>query len=272
MPVTTIRPTHEHALIDARELWQYRQLFRVLVWRLLKVRYRQTVVGLGWAVLQPLMFILVFSLIFGLLARIPTEGQPYPIFVASGLLVWQFVAQGFQQTTSSIIANTELVSRIYFPRILLLLATLTAALVDFLAGLLVMAGFMIWYDFAPTIGALAFIPALLLGVTTVLGAALWLSTLYVPYRDVGHLLPFMTQIWMFLSPVIYPLSLLPEKYEALYALNPVVILVQTSRWAFANGNPPSLQMVVISTVVAFVLLVSGLWFFRRHEGNFADIV
>jgi lipopolysaccharide transport system permease protein len=269
---TIIRPTHEHALVDARELWRYRQLFLVLVWRILKVRYRQTVVGLGWAILQPLMFITVFSIIFGLLARIPTEGQPYPIFVASGLLVWQFVAQGFQQTTGSIIGNAELVSRIYFPRILLLLATLTAALVDFLAGVLVMGAFMIWYGFAPTIGVVAFIPALLLAIVTVLGVSLWLGTLYVPYRDVGHLLPFMTQIWMFLSPVIYPLSLLPQKYELLYALNPIVVVVQTSRWAFANGNPPALHMVAISTLVAFCVLASGLWFFRRHEGNFADIV
>jgi lipopolysaccharide transport system permease protein len=270
--VTSIRPTHEHALIDLGELWRYRELFRVLVWRILKVRYRQTVVGVAWAMLQPVMFITVFSIIFGLLARIPSEGKPYPIFVASGLLVWQFVAQGVQQTTGSIIGNAELVSRIYFPRILLLLATLSAAFVDFLAGLLVMAGFMLWYGYAPTVGVLAFIPALLLAIATVLGVSLWLGTLYVPYRDVGHLLPFMTQIWMFLSPVIYPLSLLPPKYEVLYALNPIVVVVQTSRWAFAQGNPPSLQMVAISASVAALLLVTGLWFFRRHEGNFADIV
>lgn len=272
MATFNIRPTREHALVDLRELWQYRQLFTVLVWRILKVRYRQTVVGLGWAILQPVMFITVFSIIFGLLARIPTEGQPYPIFVASGLLVWQFIAQSFQQATGSIIGNSELVSRIYFPRILLLLATIAAAFIDFLSGLLVMGAFMIWYGFAPSAGVLAFIPALLLGIITVLGVSLWLGTLYVPYRDVGHLLPFMAQIWMFLSPVIYPLSLLPPKYEPLYALNPIVVVVQTSRWAFAHGHPPSLQMVAISTAVALCLLISGLWFFRRHEGNFADIV
>ncbi len=267
-----VRPAPQYALLDLDELWRYRYLFLVLVWRTLKVRCQQTAVGVAWAVLQPLMLTVVFTVIFSLLARMPTDGQPYPIFVLSGLLIWQFVAQSFLQASASVVSEAHLVTRIYFPRILLLLAAIGAALFDLVCVFGLLVCFMIWYGVAPGIGALAFIPALLLVAATVFGLSLWLAALHVPYRDVGHLLPFMTQIWMYLSPVIYPLSLLPPKYEALYAVNPVVVAVQTSRWAFAGGIPPSPYMVGISTAVAAFLVVSGLWYFRRHEGTFADIV
>lgn len=268
-----VRPSNEHALIDLAELWRYRHLFAVLVWRTLKVRYQQTAIGVAWAVLQPLLLTFVFTVIFGLLMRMQTDGgRPYPVFVLSGLLVWQFVAQSFQQATGSVVANAHLVTKIYFPRILLLLAAITAAFFDMLCVLVLMAVFMLFYGVAPSAGVLAFVPAMLLVAITVLGLALWLGALYVPYRDVGHLLPFLTQIWMFVSAVFYPLALLPPKYALLYALNPVLVAVQTSRWAFAGGEPPGSTMVVISCVVAVLLLVSGLWFFRRHEGRFADVV
>ena len=268
-----VRPTQEHALLDWRELWRFRHLLRVLVWRTLKVRYQQTAVGVAWVVLQPFLLAFVFSVIFGLLIQMPTDGgQPYPLFVLSGLLVWQFVAQSFQMATGSVVGNSHLVTRIYFPRILLLLAVIAASFVDLACVLGLMALFMAWYGVAPSLGALAFLPAMVLASATVLGLALWLAALYVPYRDVGHLLPFMTQIWMFICPVFYPLSLLPPRYELIYALNPIVVVVQTSRWAFAGGNPPSGAMVAVSVGVAALLLVSGLWFFRRHEGRFADLV
>jgi lipopolysaccharide transport system permease protein len=268
-----VKPTHEHALLDLAELWRYRHLFAVLVWRTLKVRYQQTAIGVAWAVLQPLLLTFVFTVIFGLIVRIPTDGgQPYPVFVLSGLLVWQFVAQSFHQATSSVVGNAHLITHIYFPRILLLLAAITAAFFDLLCVLALMGLFMLGYGVMPSLGALAFVPAMLLAAASVLGLALWLGALYVPYRDVGHLLPFLTQIWMFVSPVFYPLSMLPPKYELVYALNPVVVVVQTSRWAFAGGEPPVLRMVAVSCAVAALLLVSGLWFFRRHEGRFADLV
>ena len=247
-------------------------MFLVLVWRTLKVRCQQTVVGVAWAVLQPLLLTILFTVIFSLLASMPTDGQPYPIFVLGGLLVWQFVAQSFLQASSSVVAESHLITRIYFPRILLLLATIGAALFDLVCVFGLLVCFMLWYGVAPGIGVLAFIPALLLAAATAFGLSLWLAALYVPYRDVGHLLPFMTQVWMFLSPVVYPLSLLPPKYEALYAMNPIVVAVQTSRWAFTGGPPPSPQMVWISTTVAVLLVVTGLWFFRRCEGTFADKV
>jgi lipopolysaccharide transport system permease protein len=268
-----VRPSNEHALLDVAELWRYRHLFLVLVWRILKIRYQQTVIGVAWVVLQPLLLTLVFTVIFGLLVRMPTDGgKPYPVFVLSGLLVWQFVAQSFQQATSSIVGNAHLVTKIYFPRILLLLAAIAASFFDLICILTLLAVFLIGYGMAPTAGVLAFLPAMLLAALTVLGLALWLAALYVPFRDVGHLLPFITQLWMFLSPVFYPLSLLPPKYELLYAANPLVVAVQTSRWAFAGAEPPGAGMVLVSVCVAALLLVSGLWFFRRHEGRFADVV
>lgn len=267
-----VRPAPQHALLDLGELWRFRYLFLVLVWRTLKVRCQQTVVGVAWAVLQPLLLTVLFTVIFSLLAGMPSDGQPYPIFVLGGLLIWQFVAQSFLQASSSVVAEAHLITRIYFPRILLLLATIGAALFDLVCVFGLLVCFMFWYGVAPGIGVLAFIPALLLAAATAFGLSLWLAALYVPYRDVGHLLPFMTQVWMFLSPVIYPLSLLPPKYEALYAMNPIVVAVQTSRWAFTGGPPPSPQMVVISTTVAALLVVTGLWFFRRREGTFADKV
>jgi len=268
----TVRPAPQHALLDLEDLWRYRYLFLVLVWRTLKIRYQQTAVGIAWAVLQPLLLTIVFTVVFSLLANIPTDGQPYPIFVLGGLLMWQFVAQSFQQASASVVFESYLVTRIYFPRILLLLAPIGAAVFDLACVFGLMVCFMLWYGVAPGIGVLAFIPALLLAAATVFGLSLWLAALYVRYRDVGQLLPFLTLLWMYLSPVIYPLSLLPPKYAPLYAMNPIVVAVQTSRWAFAGGAPPSPYMAGISTAVAACLVVTGLWFFRRHEGNFADIV
>jgi lipopolysaccharide transport system permease protein len=267
-----VQPARKQPLLDVRELWQFRHLFVVLVWRILRVRYQQTVIGVAWALFQPLLLAFVFTVIFGLLANMPTNGQPYPIFVLSGLLVWLFVAQAFGNAVSSIVLNSHLVTQIYFPRILLVLATIAAALVDFCCAFVLLMLMMLWYGIAPSIGAVFFVPFLLLALVTVLGLALWLSALYVPYRDIGQLLPFFVQLWMFLSPVIYPTALLPEKYSFLYALNPIVVVIDGSRWAFAGGPPPAVWMVAVSCLSALVFLVSGLWFFRRREPTFADVV
>jgi len=270
--VFKIQPAGQQSLLDFGELWQFRHLFYILVWRTLKVRYQQTIIGVAWAVLQPLLLTFVFTIIFGLLASIPTDGQPYPIFVLSGLIVWMFVAQAFNQASASMFANAYLITRIYFPRVILIFTSITASLVDFLCafGLLILV--MIWYGIAPTLGVFAFLPMLALAVMTVFGLSLWLSALYVPYRDVGHALPFLVQLWMFLSPVIYPTTLLPPKYQFVYALNPIVVVIDTSRWAFAGGPPPQTWMVGVSFGVALLLCVTGYWFFRRQEATFADIV
>jgi len=256
----------------AEELWQFRYLFFILVWRTLKVRYKQTTIGVAWAILQPLTMTFIFTIIFGRLAAMSTDGVPYPLFVTSGLIVWQLIAGSFQNATGSIVANAGLVTKIYFPRVFLPLTAIAAALFDFLCAFALMILLMVWYSVSPTLGVLAFIPMLALAMVTVLGLSLWLGALYVKYRDVGHLLPFLTQIWMFISPVIYPTSLLPQKYQFLYSLNPIVTVVETSRWAFCGTSPPSIGRILVSTFVAGLLCASGLWFFRRHERNFADIV
>jgi len=270
--VFRIRPVGQQRLLELGELWQYRYLFLILVWRILRVRYQQTVIGVAWAVLQPLLLAFVFTVIFGMLANIPTNGQPYPIFVLSGLLVWLFVAQAFTQASTSIVGHAFLVTKIYFPRVILLFAAIAAALVDFCCAFALLVLLMIWYGIAPSIGTLFFIPMLLLAILTVFGLSLWMSALYVPYRDVGHLLPFLVQLWMFLSPVIYPTTLLPPKYSFLYALNPIVVVIDTSRWAFAAGPPPANWMVAVSCGMTLLLVVSGIWFFRRREPTFADVV
>lgn len=271
-PTYLIRPAGQQSVLDLRELWQYRHLLATLVWRTLRVRYQQTVIGVGWALLQPLLLAFVFTIIFGRLAGIPTNGQPYPIFVLSGLLVWLFVAQSFNTATISMVANAHLITRIYFPRVILILTALITGLVDFLCAFLLLALMMIWYGIAPTIGVVFFIPMLALAMLTVFGLSLWLSALNVAYRDIGHVMPFLVQLWMFLSPVIYPSTLLPPKYSFLYALNPVVSVIDTSRWAFTGGPPPTGWMVAVSCCMTGLLCVSGYWFFRRHESTFADIV
>ena len=267
-----IRAAKQQPLVDLEELWQFRHLFVVLVWRILRVRYQQTVVGVAWALFQPLLLAFVFTIIFGRLANMPTNGQPYPIFVLSGLLVWLFVAQSFGNATSSIVTNPHLVTKIYFPRMLLLMAAIAAALVDFCCAFFLLMLMMMWYGIAPSVGAVFFLPFLVLAIATVLGLSLWLSALYVPYRDIGQLLPFFVQLWRFLSPVIYPTTLLPVKYSYLYPLNPIVVVIDGSRWAFAGGPPPIPWMVGVSCVSALVFLVSGWWFFRRQEPTFADVV
>jgi lipopolysaccharide transport system permease protein len=267
-----IRAIGQQPLLNFRELWAFRYLLYILVWRALRVRYQQTVIGVAWALLQPILYTIVFTVIFGLLVAIPTNGQPYPIFVMSGLAVWLFVAQAFNQASASMFNNAHLLNRIYFPRMILILAVIAVALADFLLAFSVLVVLMIWYGIVPTIGALFFLPMMLLAVMTILGLSLWLSALYVPYRDVGHLLPFMTTIWMFLSPVIYPSTLLPPKYQFLYALNPIVVVIDTSRWAFAGGPPPQGWMVAVSCGVAAIFCVTGYGFFRRQEATFADVV
>ena len=267
-----IRPAGKQSVIDLREMWQYRHLLATLVWRTLRVRYQQTVIGVGWALLQPMLLAFVFTIIFGRLAGIPTNGQPYPIFVLSGLLVWLFVAQSFNTATISMVANSHLITRIYFPRVILILAALMTALVDFVCAFFLLVLMMVWYGIGPTIGVVYFVPMLALAMLTVFGLSLWLSALNVAYRDIGHVMPFLVQMWMFLSPVIYPSTLLPPKYSFLYALNPVVVVIDTSRWAFTGGPPPAGWMVAVSCAVAAFLCASGYWFFRRHESTFADIV
>jgi lipopolysaccharide transport system permease protein len=267
-----ILPAGKQPLLDFADIWPFRHLLVVLAWRNLKLRYQQAVIGVGWAFLQPVMFVFVFTIIFGRLAGMPTNGIPYPIFVMSGLIVWLFVAQAFPQASASIVLNPHLVTRIYFPRIILPIAAIAIALADFLVSLVLLFILMAWYGIAPSAGVMLFVPMMLVAVATVLGLSLWFSALYVPFRDVGHLLPFLVQIWMFLCPVVYPSNLLPEKYAFLYMLNPIAVVIDTSRWAFAGGAAPHAYAVFVSSLAAFAILLSGYWYFRRSEATFADVV
>jgi lipopolysaccharide transport system permease protein len=267
-----IRPAREQPLLDLSELWRYRHLLGVLVWRTLRVRYRQMAIGVGWAILQPALLALIFTVIFGHFASMPTNGQPYPLFVLSGLFIWLFVSQAFSQASVAITSNPHLITKIYFPRVILVLAVMISTLIDFLCAFLLLVAMMLWYRSVPSIGALFFLPMLVLAVLTVLGMSLWVSALNVRYRDVGNLVPFILLIWMFLSPIIYPSNLLPQKFEFLYALNPLAAVIDTARWGFAGGQPPAVSTVAVSWAVALLLCLTGLWFFRRQEASFADIV
>lgn len=269
---TVIEPPARWPRLDLGELWRFRAICLVLVERMLKVRYKQTIIGAGWAVIQPLMLMLVFTVFFGVLAQMPSEGTPYPLFVFTGLVVWQSVARVLADASASIVLNGHLVTKIYFPRVYLPIAVLLSSLVDLFFGLLALAVLMLIYGIAPGWSALLVPFWLLIACATVLGISLWLAALYAAYRDIGHLLPFLTQIWMFMTPVIYPSSMVPEAYRDLYAINPLVAVVEGFRWAFTGAPPPERQTVLVGTVVAAALLATGFLFFRKREPAFSDVV
>jgi lipopolysaccharide transport system permease protein len=267
-----ILPPNRWPTLDFAELWDYRAICFVLVQRMLKVRYKQTVLGAGWAVIQPVMLMLVFTIFFGILVAVPSEGAPYPLFVFVGLVVWQFVARVLNEASASIALNGHLVTKIYFPRVFLPVAVLLASLVDLAFAVLALALLMAIYGVMPG-WPIIFMPLwMLLASVAVLGLSLWLSALYAAYRDVGHLLPFMTQLWMFLTPIIYPSSLVPEAYRLLYALNPLVAAVEGLRWACLGAPPPAQATVLIGTASAILLLATGYVFFRKRESFFSDVV
>jgi lipopolysaccharide transport system permease protein len=267
-----LKNSHNRFVVEVCEIWNFRSLLLTFVWRTLKIRYQQTALGIIWVVGQPLILTGLFSVILGKYAQLPSESLPYPLFLLTGLAVWQFCAQGFQQGSSSIVANSYLITRVYFPRILLPISSILAALFDLFFIILILIGFMFFYRVSPNIGLLYIAPFLLMAVFVVLGLSLWLGAIYVRYRDIGHILPFFTQVWMFATPVIYSFSILPEKFEWLYAINPLTNVIKVFRWGFAGGTPPSPELVVISGLSSLTILVSGIWFFYKKEGTFSDYV
>lgn len=267
-----ILPPSRWPALDFAELWDYRAICRVLVQRMLKVRYKQTMLGAGWAVIQPIMLMLVFTVFFGILVQVPSEGVPYPLFVFVGLVVWQFVARVLNEASASIALNGHLVTKIYFPRVFLPAAVLVASLVDLAFAVLALALLMAIYEVMPG-WPIVFVPLwLALASAAVLGISLWLAALYAAYRDIGHLLPFITQLWMFLTPIIYPSSLVPEAYRLLYAVNPLVATVEGFRWACLGAPPPTLSTVMVGFASAALLLATGYVFFRKRESFFSDVV
>jgi len=271
-PRAVLRPAFSSAQLDHRALWSYRELFGVLVWRLIIVRYKETTIGIAWAVLQPIGLMLVLVIFFGVFARVPSNGVPYPLFVYPGLLIWQFCSQSFNQGSMAIVNNGQLVTRVYFPRGLLPAAVVSASLVDLLLAFPALLVLMLYYGVSPSVGALILLPMLVVTVLLSLGVALLFSCLNVFYRDVVYVLPFLTQIWMFSSPVIYPLSMVPERWQFVYALNPLVAVIETARWGFAGGPPVRIADLAIALAVSLAVFGVGVRYFHRREPIFSDII
>ncbi len=272
IPSIVIQPTKGLFNLDLPAIWQYRELLRSLVWRDIKVRYKQTAIGAGWAILQPLLTMVIFTVIFGNLAKIPSDGLPYPVFAYTALLPWTFFAQGLNRTGNSLVGNAQLITKVYFPRLLMPLSALGAPAVDFLLSFLILLGLMAWYGITPTWSVLALPLFLLLALLTAMTAGLWLSPINVKYRDVSYTLPFLTQVWMYSSPVVYPVSLVPERWRWLYSLNPMVGVIEGFRWALLGKERPDLTMIAMSAAVIFVFFLGGIVFFKRMERMFVDIV
>jgi len=272
VPVTYLRPSKGWLSIDIPELWRYRELVLFLTWRDIKVRYKQAVLGIAWAVLQPLLTVLIFTVVFGVLLSTPSSDLPYPLFAFSALLPWQLFASALQRSSVSLVGNANLITKIYFPRLAIPLSSVFAALVDFGVSFLVLIGMMIYYQYWPGWNIFWLIPILIMVIFTALSVGLWLSAFNVQYRDVQHMVPFIILVWMYASPIVYPIDIIPEGiWRLLYGLNPMVGIIQGFRWALLGAEQPDLTML-ISIVVVIILLVSGLFYFRRMEKTFADIV
>jgi lipopolysaccharide transport system permease protein len=271
--LVVIKPVKGWVPLNLRDLWLYRELIYFLTWRDLKVRYKQSVLGVIWAILKPTMTMIIFTIIFGNFAKIPSDGVPYPIFSYSGLLPWEFFAAALTVSARSMLTSGGMVSKIYFPRIIVPLSSVMANLVDLLIAFVILIGMMIFYKIPLTINVLWLPAFILLAMITAIGVGLWFSALLVMYRDINYLLPFITQLWMFISPVVYSSSMIPEKWRWLYSINPMSGVVEGFRWALL-GTQQSISggMVAISSAIALVIFISGMFFFRRMERIFADMI
>ncbi len=280
LPVKIIRPSRGWRSLDLRELWLYRELLYFLVWRDVKVRYKQTALGASWAIIQPFFAMVVFSIFFGRLAGVPSDGLPYPIFSFAALVPWTFFANGLTHSANSLVASQNLIKKVYFPRIAIPVATVLAGTVDFLIAFVVLLGMMMFYGILPTTNVLWLPLLLILALVTSLGVGLWFAALNVQYRDVQYVVPFLVQIWLFLTPIVYPSSMLAEPWRTLYALNPMAGVVEGFRWALLGGATAQGEaaaaapgpMIAVSAIAALAILIGGAFYFRRMERTFADVV
>ena len=271
-PQIRIEPSKGWSPLKLREIWAYRELLYFLMWRDVKIRYKQTVFGASWAIIQPFLTMVVFSLFFGKLAKVPSDGVPYPIFSFAALVPWTLFNYGLSQASNSLVGSSHLITKVYFPRLIIPTASLLSGVVDFLIAFGLLLGMMLFYGIMPTLNVF-WVPALvLLTLVTALGVGLWLSALNVQYRDVRFAVPFLAQLWMFATPIAYPSSLLPEKWRVLYGLNPMAGVVEGFRWALLGTATRPGAMIFASAGAALVILVSGAFYFRRMERNFADVV
>lgn len=270
-PLITIEPQRGLVSLELGDLWRYRELLFLLTWRDIKVRYAQTVLGASWAVLQPLLTMVIFSIIFGQLAKLPSDGIPYPIFTYTALLPWQLFSFSLTNSSQSLVGSQNLVSKVYFPRLIIPIASVLPGLVDFAISFLVLIGMLSYYHIPLTARILVLPLFLLLAVMSALAVGLWLSALNVKYRDIRYVVPFMTLFWQYATPVAYSASLIPEKWRLLYGLNPMTGVVEGFRWALLGSGEVD-GMVWISVVIIFMLLLSGLAYFKRMEATFADVI
>jgi lipopolysaccharide transport system permease protein len=269
--VIYIRPSTGWVPLKIREIWANRELLYFLAWRDIKVRYKQTILGAAWAIIQPLFTMLIFSLFFGRLAKVPSDGLPYPIFAFAALVPWTFFANGISQSSNSLVGNANLVKKVYFPRLIVPLSSILSGVVDFVLAFLVLLGMTFFYKISLT-GNIIWVPfLLLLALGTASGVGLWLSAMNVQFRDVRYAVPFLVQAWMFASPIAYPSSLLVEPWRTIYGLNPMVGVVEGFRWALlGSGTAPGL-ILAASSLAALAILISGAFYFRRMERTFADV-
>jgi len=272
LPILEIEPSRGWVSLQLDEVWRYRELLYFLVWRDVKVRYKQTALGAAWAIIQPFLTMVVFSLFFGKLAKVPSDGIPYPIFSFTALVPWTFFANGLSQSSSSLVSSANLIKKVYFPRLTIPIATVLAGIVDFALAFLVLLGMMLYYGIVPTAHILWLPLFVLLALVTSLGVGLWLSALNVKFRDVRYIVPFLTQFWMFATPIAYPSSLLSAKWRVVYAINPMAGVVEGFRWALLGSKTAPGPMLAVSCLTALLLMISGLFYFRRVEKTFADLV
>jgi lipopolysaccharide transport system permease protein len=271
-PSVRIKPSRGWISLNLHELWEYRELLYFLVWRDIKVRYKQTVLGAAWAIIQPFFTMVVFTLFFGNLARVPSDGIPYPLFSYTALVPWMFFANGLSQSSNSLVGSANLITKVYFPRLAVPIATVLSGVVDFVLAFIVLLGMLLVYGVVPTLNVIWLPLFLLLALVTSLGVGLWLSAMNVQFRDVRYIVPFLTQLWLFATPIAYPSSLLAEPFRTLYGLNPMAGVVEGFRWALLGADTAPGPIIAMSALAAAALLIGGLYYFRRMEKTFADII
>jgi len=272
VPVTVIEPSRGWVSLRLRALWRSRELLYFLIWRDVKVRYKQTLLGAAWAILQPLLTMVVFSIFFGKLARMPSDGVPYPLFAYVALVPWTFFANGLILSSGSLVSNQTLLRKVYFPRLVIPVSAVAAGLIDFGIAFVVLLGLAARYGVPLTVNMI-WLPALvLLALVTALGVGLWFAALNVLYRDIQYVVPFLVQVWLYATPIVYPSSLVPERWRTLYAINPMVGVVEGFRWALLGTGTAPGPMILVSGIAAVVTLIGGMFFFRRMEKTFSDVV
>ncbi len=271
VPTITIRPSRGWVPINFGDLWAYRELLYFLTWREIKVRYKQTALGFAWAIIQPVFMMIVFTLFFGNLAKVPSEGIPYPLFNYAALLPWTLFAEGVNRSSMSMVQDANLIRKVYFPRLVMPLSGILSPLVDFAIAFTILVGMMFYYGYIPTVRVLWLPAFIILAVMTASGVGLWLSAINAKYRDVRYVVPFLIQLWLFASPVVYSSSLLPERFQIIYGVNPMAGVIEGFRWALLGTEPPG-SLIAISVIVVIVILISGAYYFRHCEKTFADVV